>query len=366
MKKHMSFKNNQWVTWWSRAQRGLRLLSQKCPQHHTVYLKEMPKSQKIRLRFAAFYDTQSITIQNVYCYEKGKSKKYPITFKNQQTYQLTPQSSIWSDALDLNYINQSHLVIEYDILSDEGYTCASGFELKDYDVFVASANQIYGLCSLELLGSSLKGCLCAFGDSIVEQGHYTRILQEKALTKGYSFIQLGLSGNRLLRQLEAVDLYGRNYTNITIDKQCFGIAGIERFQREVLECHQIKQIMIAIGINDLYQPGTFCAQTSELPEIEEMKKGYLLLKNMISDIPALWCGITPFIGNSDWTLPKEKIRLQINEWIEYAFINSINFDDLLLDDQNQYIQENHIGDYLHPSAIGGNKMAKEMSQCLNI
>lgn len=97
------------------------------------------------------------------------------------------------------------------------------------------------------------------------------------MTKGYSFIQLGLSGNRLLRQLEAVDLYARNYTNITIDKQCFGIAGIERFQREALECHQIKQIMIAIGINDLYQPGTFCAQISELHEIEE-RKGISIIK----------------------------------------------------------------------------------------
>ena len=59
------------------------------------------------------------------------------------------------------------------------YHFVSGFERMDYDVFKEAPQQIYALNSIELQGS-LKGCLCVFGDSIVEQGNYTRILQEKS------------------------------------------------------------------------------------------------------------------------------------------------------------------------------------------
>ncbi|WP_270524765.1 SGNH/GDSL hydrolase family protein [Longibaculum muris] len=359
--------NNQWTTYWSRAQRGLGLIPTPCLKHQHMTLKAIPQSHMLRLRFAAFYETQPIEITNVYL--SDSHNHYRLFFQGQEKVTLKPQDACWSDGIDIHEMNQSALTLDYDIVVSPDYHFVSGFERMDYDVFKEAPQQIYALNSIELQGS-LKGCLCVFGDSIVEQGNYTRILQEKAMEKGYSLINLGLSGNRLLRQIECVDLQDTDnpeitqvltqkvYQNISIDKQCFGISGLSRFIKEAKECHQVYQYIIAIGVNDLYQPGTFCALMSELPTLEDMQKGYMSLSEMIQDIPTLWCEITPFINNPHCTKEKEERRQQINLWLNQTMNQTICFDNLTKEDMNE--------DGLHPNLLGGKKMAKEIEKCLNI
>lgn len=359
--------NKKWTTYWSRSQRGLGLIPTTCPKHHHLTFKTLPQSQMIRLRFAAMYETQPINIANVYISDKKTTCH--ITFQGQQSYLLKPQETLWSDDIDISQMNQSQLSIDYDIITDDSYHFVSGFEAMDYDVFESSPQQIYGLTHIELQGS-LQGCLCVFGDSIVEQGHYTRILQEEYMKKGYSVINLGLSGNRLLRQIEYVDLNDTDnpdvltslpqqvYQNISIDKQCFGVSGVKRFVQDAMDCHNIAQMIIAIGVNDIYQPGTFCANINELPTSQQMSEGYLQLQTLIKDIPTLWCMITPFINNPHWTQDKEKLRQEVNQWLCREMKQTVCLDDLTKEDFQD--------DGLHPNLIGGKIIAKEIKKCINI
>lgn len=355
----------QWTTWWSRGQRGLALLSKKCPQHHRVVLKDIPMSSKIKVRFAAFYDTQPIQIENVYIYETNK--RHSVTFEKNKIWLLQSKESIYSDEIE---ITSKSIVIEYDIITDNEYYCASGFEYMDYDPFMEAPKQIYALQSIELYSDVLKGCICFFGDSIVEQGNYTRIIQAYYAKQKYAVINLGISGNRLLKELEYVNITNTKtslqgiYQDISIDKQCFGIRGLQRYQREVLTCKNIKCIVLAIGINDVYQPGTFCAHQKELPTLTALEEGYLQLFQFTNDIPFIWCSITPFIKNIEVTIEKEEIRKKINQRMLEHVKYYIDFDHVFIKENTTFKEDTMQPDYLHPSVTGGKAMAKEILQCL--
>lgn len=363
-----------WTTWWSRVQRGLGLINQKCPKHHCIVMDEIPQSKSMRLKFAAYYDSQAIKIENVYCYD-GAIKKQ-VTFKNQNEYHLDGGCDVYSDEIE---IKSQVIKIEYDLLSFDDYHCVSGFEHMDYDGFIEAPQQIYGLTSIDLKSDELNGCICVFGDSIVEQGNYTRIIQSDLKETGYSLINLGLSGNRLLKKIEYVDLsatdnqevleatnkYKRIYRDIDINKQCFGISGVDRYSREVLSCQNIKAIIIAIGVNDIYQPGTFCSHISELPTLKQMQDAYLLLEKQTKQIPIISLQLTSFMGNPHATSKKEQLRLDINKWLNEYFERNVGFDCLLIDQNNQLKPGTFQDDCLHPNSEGGKIMAKEIKKCLN-
>ena len=346
----------KWTTWWSRAQRGLGVLNQKAPQHHRIVLTSIPSSQSIRFKFAAYYDTQDIMIENVLCHDSYVSRT--VTFHGQSSCQLFPGKDILSDEIQMD---SNELTLEYEIVTQEGYNCVSGFEYMDYDPFRQAPKQIYALQSIELFSEELKGCVAYFGDSIAEQGHCARLLQQALIRQGISLLNLGLSGNRLLHQLEHVDLrntpLNKVAENIEISKQCFGISGIERYPKEVLSCQNLKMIIVAVGINDIYQPGTFCAYQEQLPTFSQMQNAY---EQLNTDVPMLWCGITPFRLNADWTEAKEKLRLEINAWIKERFQNTIDFDYLFHNEKNVIIEDLLQKDGLHPTKAGGTVMAKEM------
>lgn len=361
-----------WTTWWSRAQRGLGFIPQKCPKHHRIVMDKIPKSKSMRLKFAAYYDSQAIKIKNAYCYD-GTIKKQ-VTFKNQNEYLLDSGSDVYSDEIE---INSQAIRIEYDLISASNYYCVSGFEHMDYDGFIEAPQQVYGLVRIDLKSDELNGCICVFGDSIVEQGNYTRIIQKDLKEIGYSLINLGLSGNRLLKKIEYVDFsatdnqevleatnkYNQIYQDIAINKQCFGISGVDRYLREVLSCQNIKAVIIAIGVNDIYQPGTFCSHISELPTLKQLQDGYLFLEKQTRQIPIISLQLTSFVGNPHATSKKEQLRLEINKWLNEYFERSVGFDYLLIN--NQLKPGTFQDDCLHPNSEGGKIMAKEIKKCLN-
>lgn len=364
---------SNWTTWWARAQRGVGLMPEKCPKRIEVIIHDVPKCENIRFTFGASYDSQPVTIKNAYCYSED-DKYIPVTFYKQSSYQIKPQEIIYSDEIKTDDISHDiHLVYE---IETKNYECASGFGLESYDPITSESTIIYLLRSIELSGSSLKGCICAFGDSITEQGHWTTPLSQMLKEKGYALIQLGIGGNRLLRELENVNirreyledihLEHKKYTQIPLTKQCFGKAGIQRFQEDVLTCHNLKGLILAIGVNDLYQPGTFCADIQEFPDFHDMMNGYTCIQKMYPSELTYVLGITSFLGGEASSVGKEKFRQHINVWLKSHFINYISFDEWLLNEYDQIKSEYHNGDYLHPNQKAGEIMSQQIIKKLEV
>lgn len=360
---------NNWTTWWSRAQRGVGLLTKNNPSNIKLTVNKIPKCKSMRFTFGACYDCQPVTIKDVFCC--NDTTKVAVTFKGQSYYQIEPGEMIVCDAIDMQAFDDK-ITLTYEIVTKQDYYCVSGFGVESYDKVSTEQSIVYLLRNIEVLGSSLKGCICAFGDSITEQGNWTTPLTTMLEEQGYALLQLGISGNRLLRELETVtirkdyyedmNLEHKVYTQIPLAKQCFGKAGVKRFMEDVLTCHNCKGLLLALGVNDLYQPGTFCASMQEFPTVENMIQGYDYIQSMFDKEKILVIGITSFLGSEASSIGKEEVRQQINQWLESQFDNYVSFDQWLLNEYGQMKKEYHNGDYLHPNAQAGLLMAKDIME----
>ena len=105
----------------------------------TYDLKAIPQSHMLRLRFAAFYETQPIEITNVYL--SDSHNHYRLFFQGQEKVTLKPQDACWSDGIDIHEMDQSELRLDYDIVVSPDYHFVSGFERMDYDVFKEAPQQ---------------------------------------------------------------------------------------------------------------------------------------------------------------------------------------------------------------------------------
>lgn len=112
--------------------------------------------------------------------------------------------------------------------------------------------------SVELLNETGASAITVFGDSISQQGYWTNAFTKRIREeyKGrYSVINKSIMGNRI--RLD----FGKRF----ICKGLFGISGLNRFERDVLNYDDTEYVIFALGTNDFLQYGTISAPKSEKP-----------------------------------------------------------------------------------------------------
>lgn len=373
--------NKQWITCWSKAQRGMGLTQHLFHPHQCVKLK-LPKATSFTFRFATFYDEQEIEITNVFC--ESAQGKQAVLFEGTTSYTLLAQHAVTTDPIHFNE-EVEELVLTYDI------NCASpmnsGVQLHFYDAVEAQHDVLYGLCGVDADTTEVKGCISVFGDSITEQGNWTSVLATWCKEQGYLLLNHGISGNRLLRKIEEVSIDPAHaymfegtdldqtsailgiHHGIALSKQCFGISGVARFQRDILDaCSGLQGVIFALGVNDLYQPGTFCASIAEIPSLSEYMEGYEKIQALTNKqgIALYNLALTPFGGSDSHSSAKEALRLSINEFLAQTQSNGfIPLDDVLCVHPAMMKDDYHGGDHLHPNQAGGKQIALRIQQELS-
>lgn len=368
--------NKQWTTCWSHAQRGCGLVNQEFQSQQRIMISGI-KAEAIRFRFSNFYDDQTVRLRNGYLLLSDRRIAFGFDGKSEAT--LCPGDSVVCDAIDLSIAKQDQFVLCYEI--DATHPCTSGIDLSRDEHFSTKGVIAYLFHAIDVISSDYKGCICAFGDSIVELDQWTKVLSKLVAEDDYVLVNQGIGGNRLLRELEEVCmdplhayvLEGTTasqaiekpvmFSNIPLTKQCFGKAGLHRFQHDVIDTHaNLKAVICAIGVNDLYQPATFCAKESELPTIEELQLGYQQLWNLVprDKVDLFVAGITSFQLSDGASVQKEQMRLTLNAWMSEMQECYVGFDDLLCDTSGVLLDEMHDGDHLHPNQKGGAVMAKRI------
>lgn len=351
----------RWTTWWCRAQRGLGLVpwvSQQCVEV------TLPVCSKIRIRFASYYDTSDAVLDNVVLTTPHQRKS--ITFSCSSHCYLSANTSICSDEIELPP-NTHQVTLTYQLHASR---TNSGITLTMEDEVTSSSTHVFALQGIDVYTTQYIGCVVAFGDSITEQGHWTRVLRRDLEKLGYRLLNLGISGNRLLRQLETVYLNGElgEGTQVPLEKQVFGLSGIQRFYRDVFSNTPISLIIMALGINDLYQPGSFCASIQELPTLKELQEGYETLCAIAKQqqTPMVAQCMTPFAHCEHDTIEKEHIRSLWNQWLCSFRMHAcaISFDHILMGEHQELKQCYHDGDHLHPNPLGGEQMANIIKERL--
>lgn len=376
-------KTDSWITCWSHAQRGCGLVQKNDESHQRIEIHHLPYASAIRFRFSNFYDIQTIEIQHAKI--TWRNKTIPLYFQHTSTYHLASDETILSDPLDINITSSDVLVLEYDIISS--HPCTSGIDVSRDKNISTNGTLVYVFHGIDIVSDEIKGCICAFGDSIVELDQWTQVLAPMVKEKGYILINQGISGNRILRDLQHIKIDAAHasilegttakqeiketvvFDQIPITKQCFGKPGIKRLKKEILDTHcHMRAMICAIGVNDLYQPGTFCADISELPTLLEMQQAYTYMWKEIKDAGSilLAAGITSFLKSDGGSEEKERMRQDVNTWMKQSTLPDgfVAFDDVLCDEHHVLLDEVHDGDHLHPNVIGGKKMAKKIYEQL--
>lgn len=116
--------------------------------------------------------------------------------------------------------------------------------------------------SVELLNETGASAITVFGDSISQQGYWTNAFSERVRNEfpgRYSVINKSIMGNRTL-----LDFSKRFFC-----KGLFGISGLNRIQRDILNYEDTEYVIYALGTNDFLQYNTIAAPKSEKPTAKE-------------------------------------------------------------------------------------------------
>ncbi|MEW6598010.1 MAG: SGNH/GDSL hydrolase family protein [Pseudomonadota bacterium] len=210
---------------------------------------------------------------------------------------------------------------------------------------------------VEVSGSSDKGLVVAYGDSITDgmnvAGDAGRTWPDRLYERLHAdhrplaVINAGLSGNRLTRPPQWAP---------------FGEMGVSRFDRDALNQPNLRHVIVMLGINDIGQtkPGAW-----DYAPAEEIEKGLaqLIERAHAKQVKLYLATLAPFRGAKDgyFTEDKEKLRQAVNAWIRTdSKADGVADFDKALDDPahpGQLKPADDSGDHLHPNANGAADMA---------
>ena len=313
------------------------------------------------------------------CTEKSsidESTVVPITFNGSDSLTMWPGGEYVSDEIDFRvtagielsitmyfaeytqirtgHSNTGKYIRQYYIKGDH---CDSA-ELPD-DQRIEGQSYVF-LNTVDFLASDEASAIVAFGDSITAQPWPDCLARRiyDAGVRNRTVIRRGIGGNRVLREYRLRDMLG------------YGMAGIKRFEHDVVTVAGADRVFVLQGINDLLHPavGYKRCPMEELPTAEELIAGLqtyidIAHKHGMKIYLATILPHEPFLTVEG---DKETKRLRVNEWIrnEADCDGVIDFEAALWDPDNhsRLLKEYDSGDKLHPSFAGAKKMADSIPE----
>ncbi|MEO8885732.1 MAG: SGNH/GDSL hydrolase family protein [Mucilaginibacter sp.] len=206
----------------------------------------------------------------------------------------------------------------------------------------------YTIKGIDVEASKSAGAVVVFGDSITDgngsgtnkQDRWPDILEMALLknpaTQQVGVLNMGIGGNCVLTP-------------------GFGPAGLDRFDREVIQQAGIRWLVIFEGINDL---GATRDSTRAAEVANNLIAAYdkMITKAHAKGIKVYGATITPVKKSFYYLSYRDAARNTVNKWIRTSghFDAVIDFDKAIRnpDDEAMILPANQSGDYLHPSELG--------------
>ncbi|GGU55547.1 SGNH/GDSL hydrolase family protein [Lentzea flava] len=192
---------------------------------------------------------------------------------------------------------------------------APGDHAQDLDgsAFTQKVSSWYYLSEVSVT-SPVRGSVVALGDSITDgsgstSGAHRRWTDVLASRTPLGVVNSGISGNQLLRD------------------GTYGVSGIARTPRDVLQRSGVRTLIVLEGINDI--------KAKPDATFEELRDGYLRVISLAHSrgIRVLGGTITPMGGYGNYTDAREAVRSAVNSWIRTsgAFDGVVDFDAAVRD-----------------------------------
>lgn len=296
----------------------------------------------------------------------------PLLFAGRTAVTIPPGASYVSDPVDLALPPQADVAISVGLLSVPGtLTMHGGSRTTSYlqpGAELAAASwpgattftRWYFINAIEVATTAPSAAFVMFGDSITD-GYgippdsnqrlpdvFARRLQARAEGAPVGVLNLGLGGNRLLR-----DGLGPN--------------ALARFDRDVLAQSGVRWVLVFEGINDIgtrldaRKKGSDYASAADIIAALEQ----LVARARGHGLRVIGATITPYQGaDFYWSPDGEADRQTVNTWIRTSgrFDCVADFDAALRDPAapTRLAAAYDSGDHLHPSVAGYRRLADEL------
>ena len=291
-----------------------------------------------------------------------------LTFGGRTATIVPPGAVIVSDPVDLVIPKLTDVAVSLYLPEDTGsptihpdamHTAyiAQGNAVGSATLNAAATTTAYlWLSALDVLAPANAAAIVAFGDSITD-GVGTTLdkdrawpsllaaeLSSPASGSAMSVVNVGLSGNRLLR-------HG------------FGVSALARFDRDVLSIAGARWMIVLLGINDITFPAVPGMPPTESVTADDLIWGFqqLIERAHMHGIKVAGATIMPVGGVSTYTESGEAIRQSVNRWIRTsgAYDAVIDFDAAVRNpaDPTRLRADFDPGDRVHPNDLGNEAMA---------
>ena len=323
--------------------------------------------ERLRLRLANWEGRGPLTVAAATaCALTGRETA--LTFGGSRGVTLAPGADTYSDALPLR-VEPGELIcirlafvgpvssgngIRADVLcSKKGdYTAGGPF---DTGGCLPTGIATPAVAAVELLAPDEPGALVCFGDSITQMGLWTDPLGSALMRQApgkLAVLNKGIGGNRLLSgpASPAFRMYGR--------------AGVERFRRDALSDPGTKAVALFIGTNDIgSSPDPAASDFAGADRLAAALED-LAAQTRAAGMAVYAATLVPRMGSEGYGPAQEAERVRLNERLRAGegtvFDKIFDFDAALRDpDRPAYMRMSYdSGDHLHPSLLGGRRLAE--------
>ena len=215
--------------------------------------------------------------------------------------------------------------------------------------------------SVELLNDSGARAITVFGDSISQQGYWTNAFDKRIreeFSGRYSVINKSIMGNRTLR----------DFSKRFICKGLFGISGLNRLKRDVLNYDDTEYVIFALGTNDFLQYNSIAAPKNEKPTAKDVFDGVCEIAEKLEkkSKKLVVFNVMNFGDCFDSCAEKEDLVHQYNAMLNE---NAARFHAVY--DQAELVvnpekpncsKKEYLGkDYIHPNKKGGQLVADNVN-----
>jgi lysophospholipase L1-like esterase len=226
------------------------------------------------------------------------------------------------------------------------------------------------LTGVDVEASAGSAAIVAFGSSLTDgdgttpdtNGRWTDALARRLLEGAQGKIETsvlneGIIGNRLLHDSPkgAGNPFGAG----------LGQAGLERFDRDVLDQAGVRYVIVGLGINDILFPAFAFTPPSEKVSADDIISGYrqLIARAHKKGVRIIGTTNPPFensffegLVTAFYTPERETVRQKVNDWIRSSgeFDGMVDLDAVLRDPSHptRLLPAYDSGDHLHPNNAG--------------
>lgn len=291
-----------WVQVWGQAHSALSFFYYpSCKKTYRLVIKSAVSGKKVKLELSNEHAKNDVEIGSVTvakCDENGNftSEFKTISVNSQKSFTIAKGDVVKTDEVELNIeageyfcvsayvtkgaLRSGNLIDDAYLITTKGnVTTESKVEnqprIRDsVRKFASTALRMYFhkpiplFQAVQVLNETDASSIIVFGDSISQQGYWTNAFTDrihKEFFGKYSVINKSIMGNRLM-----LDFHRR-----FICKGLFGISGLNRLQRDILDYPDVEYVIIALGTNDFLQYNTIAAPKGEKPIPQGVLDGFI-------------------------------------------------------------------------------------------